>query len=81
VKKQTGAKRRIHILLYLKIQHVKLNYNYYINFILIIFIKWYDNIKRDLQEMGMESMEWIDLTQERDRWLALVNDVMTLRIP
>ena len=69
------SKRHIHVLLYLKIQHVKLNYNYYINFISIIFIKWDNNIKRGLQEMGMESMEWIDLTQERDRWLALVNDV------
>jgi hypothetical protein len=40
-----------------------------------------DNIKMDLQEVECESMDWIDVTQERDRWLALVNAVMNLRVP
>ena len=34
-----------------------------------------------LQEVGWEGMEWIDLAQERDRWLAVVNAVMNLRVP
>ena len=31
--------------------------------------------------MGRVGMDWIDLTQVRDRWWALVNVVMNLRIP
>ena len=30
--------------------------------------RWEDNIKMDLQEVGCEGMEWIDLAQDRDRW-------------
>jgi hypothetical protein len=43
--------------------------------------RWEDNIKMDLQEVGCEDMDWIDLTQERDRWGTLVNAVMNLRVP
>jgi hypothetical protein len=42
--------------------------------------RWEDNIKMDLQEVGCESMKWIDLAQERDRWWALVNAVMNFRV-
>jgi hypothetical protein len=43
--------------------------------------RWEDNIKIDLQEVGCGSMDWIDVAQGRDRWLALVSAVMNLRIP
>jgi hypothetical protein len=42
--------------------------------------RWDDNIKMDLQEVGW-GMDWIELTQDRDRWRALVNSVMNLRVP
>ena len=42
--------------------------------------RWEDNIKMDLQEVGCECMDWINLAQDRDRWRALVNAVMNLRV-
>jgi hypothetical protein len=43
--------------------------------------RWEDNIKMDLQEVGCGSMDWIGLAQDRDRWRALVNEVMNLQVP
>jgi hypothetical protein len=43
--------------------------------------RWEDNIKMYLQAMGCGVMEWIELTQDRNRWRALVNAVMKLRVP
>jgi hypothetical protein len=43
--------------------------------------RWEDDIKMDLQEVGCGVMDWIELAQDRDRWPALVNAVMNLRVP
>jgi hypothetical protein len=43
--------------------------------------RWEDNIKMDLWEIGFGDVDWIHLAQDRDRWRALVNTVMNLRVP
>ena len=42
--------------------------------------RWEDNIKMDIQEVGCGGTDWIELTQGRDRWWALVNVVMNLLV-
>jgi hypothetical protein len=42
--------------------------------------RWEDNIRMDLQEVGCVGMDWIGLAQDRDRWRAIVNAVMNLRV-
>jgi hypothetical protein len=43
--------------------------------------RWVDNIKMDLREIGWDGVDWVDLAQDTDRWRALVNTVMNLRVP
>jgi hypothetical protein len=43
--------------------------------------RWVDNIKMDHKDIGWDGMDWIDLVRYRDRWRALVNTVMNLRVP
>ena len=43
--------------------------------------RWEDNIKMDLVEVECGSSDWIELAQDRDRWLALVNGVMNHGVP
>ena len=40
-----------------------------------------DNIKMDIQKVMCGGMDWIDLALDRDRWWAVVNAVMKLRVP
>ena len=42
--------------------------------------RWEDNIKMDLQEVGCGGMDWNEMAHDRDRWRALVNAVMNLRV-
>jgi hypothetical protein len=43
--------------------------------------KWEDNINIYLGETGYDGVDWIGLSQDRDRWRALVNAVTNLRVP
>jgi hypothetical protein len=43
--------------------------------------RWVDNIKIDLLEIGLGSVDWIGLAQDRNKWRPLVNVVMNLRVP
>jgi hypothetical protein len=39
------------------------------------------NIKKDPGEIGWGGMDWTGLSQDRDKWRALVNSVINLRVP
>jgi hypothetical protein len=43
--------------------------------------RWENNINMDLQEVECRTMDWIDLTQDKDRWRDLVSAVTKLRLP
>jgi hypothetical protein len=43
--------------------------------------RWEDNIKMDIQKVGMGCGDWMESAQERDRWRALVSKVKKLRVP
>jgi hypothetical protein len=43
--------------------------------------RWVDNIGMDLGEVGWGGVDWIGLAQDRNRWRALVNSVLNLRVP
>ena len=43
--------------------------------------RWENNIKMDLQEVGCGVVDWIELTEDRDRWQALVTAAVNLRVP
>ena len=44
-------------------------------------LRWEDDIKMDLQEVGGGCGDWMELAQERDNWRALVSTVRNLRVP
>jgi len=43
--------------------------------------RWEDNIRMDPREVGWVGVEWMNLTQDRDQWQAVVNTVMKYRVP
>jgi hypothetical protein len=42
---------------------------------------WVDNIRMDLGKVGWGDVNWIGLAQDRNKWRALVNSVLNLRVP
>jgi hypothetical protein len=43
--------------------------------------RWVDKIRMDLGEVGWGNVDWIGLTQDRNRWRAVVNSVLNLLVP
>ena len=43
--------------------------------------RWEDNIRMDLEEIGINAGTWVDSAQDRDYWRALVNAALNLRVP
>ena len=43
--------------------------------------RWEDNIRMDLEEIGINAGNWVDSAQDRDYWRALVNAALNLQIP
>ena len=44
-------------------------------------LRWEDNIKMDLREMGCDPRDWIALAEDRDQWRAYIRAVMNLQVP
>jgi hypothetical protein len=43
--------------------------------------RWEDNIRMDIEEIGINAGNWVDSAQDRDYWRALVNAALNLRVP
>jgi hypothetical protein len=43
--------------------------------------RWVDNIRMDLEEVGWGDVDWTGLVKDRNRWRAVVNLVLNLRVP
>jgi hypothetical protein len=43
--------------------------------------RWVDNIRMDVGEVRWGNVDWIGLAQDRNRWRAVVNSVLNLRVP
>ena len=43
--------------------------------------RWEDNIRMDLEEIGINAGIWVDSAQDRDYKRALVNASLNLRVP
>ena len=43
--------------------------------------RWEDNIRMDLEEIGINAGNWVDSAQDRNYWRALVNVALNLRVP
>jgi hypothetical protein len=42
--------------------------------------RWEDGVRMDIGEIGLGVVDWIGLSQDRDRWRAVVSEVMNLRV-
>jgi hypothetical protein len=64
----------------LLLKHIEVN-TILISHAKILRYRWENNIKMDLQEIGLESVDWVHLAQDRDQWHTLVNTEMEFWVP
>jgi hypothetical protein len=59
-----------------------LEYDWYCTYLTLVKprLRWVDNIRTDLQEVGCGYVDWIGLAQDRHRWRTLVSAVMNIRV-
>ena len=43
--------------------------------------RWEDNIRMDLEEIRINTRNWVYSAEDRDYWRALVNSALNLRVP
>ena len=43
--------------------------------------RWEDNIRMNLEEIGINEGNWVDSAQDRNNWRGLVNEALNLRVP
>ena len=43
--------------------------------------RWEDNVRMDLEEIGINAGNWVDSAQDRNYWRTLVNAALNLRVP
>ena len=43
--------------------------------------RWEDNIRMNLEEIGINAENWVDSAQDRNYWRALMNAALNLRVP
>ena len=43
--------------------------------------RWEDNVRKDLEEIGIDAGNWVDSAQDRNYWRTLVNAELNLRVP
>ena len=43
--------------------------------------RWEDNVRMDLNKIGINTRNWADSAQDRDYWRALANAALNLRVP
>ena len=44
-------------------------------------LRWENNIRMDLEEIDINTSNWVDSAQDRDYWRALVNAALNLQVP
>ena len=71
----------IHFYFYLQVfSHTK-PFCDFLSILIVVKHRWEDNIRMDLEQIDINTGNWVDLAQDRDYWRALLNAALTLQVP